>query len=98
MVRVFVAVVFVLFTAFSFWIVGQEGYLAFLEVPKGSLWGLQITLDLVIAIALFVTWMIPDARRHGIPALPYVLACATIGSIGALAYLIHRGARGARAG
>lgn len=81
---------FVLFTAFSLWVTFTEGYLAFLDVPRGSMWGLQITLDLVIAISLFVGWMWRDARTSGVPPLPYFLLCLTVGSIGALAYLIHR--------
>ncbi|MBT9557137.1 MAG: DUF2834 domain-containing protein [Myxococcales bacterium] len=93
MYRIALYAVFALFTAFSLWVTWEHGYLAFLDVPTASPWGLQITLDLVIAVSLFTFWMIPDARRHGIPSWPYLLACVSVGSIGALGYLVHRSFR-----
>ena len=56
----------------------------------------QMLLDLVIALVLFTFWMFPDARKNGIPAWPYFLLILTLGSIGALAYLTHRGLRQGR--
>jgi hypothetical protein len=93
MYRIALYAVFAVFTAFSLWVTWEYGYLAFLDVPKGSMWGLQITLDLVIAVGLFTFWMIPDARRHGLPGWLYLVACLTVGSIGALGYLVHRSFR-----
>ncbi len=93
MYRVVLYAVFAAFTAFSLWVTWEKGYFAFLDVPMSSLWGLQVTLDLAIAVGLFTFWMIPDARRQGIPAWPYLLACVTVGSIGALGYLVHRSLR-----
>ena len=34
--------------------------------------------------------MVPDARRHGLPAWPFVLVTLALGSIGALSYLVVR--------
>jgi hypothetical protein len=37
-----------------------------------------------------------DAKKHGIPALPYVVMLPFLGSIGALFYLVHRSIRAPR--
>jgi protein-S-isoprenylcysteine O-methyltransferase Ste14 len=78
------------FTIYTIEVVLAQGYTGFIELALADAWGGQMFVDLVIALVLFATWMTEDARREGIPSWPYlVLICAT-GSIGALAYLIHR--------
>ena len=57
----------------------------------------QVFIDLVIALTLFLVWMFVDARERAIPAWPYALLILTTGSIGALAYLVHRAAKSVRA-
>lgn len=54
-------------------------------------------VDLVIALLLFATWMRDDAASEGLPFWPYFLVILLAGSIGALAYLVHRGAHRLRA-
>mgnify|MGYP006920616387 CR=1 FL=1 len=51
-----------------------------------------------IGIALFVawSWLRHDARERGIPATPYRVASALLGSPAVLAYLIHRELRARR--
>ena len=82
--------VLVAFTVFSTVVTVEHGYFGFLGVAAGSDWGLQVFLDLSIAIALFSVWMSKDARVHGIARLPYFIGLLTLGSISALAYLLHR--------
>ena len=50
-------------------------------------------LDLTICYVLLVLWMIAGARSRRIPSWPYVLATLALGSIRALAYLVHRSFR-----
>ena len=81
------------FVAFAGWtgvIIAEHGYLGFLEVPMASAWGAQVGVDLVIALVLFAFWMIPDSKQLGLPGWLYFVAILFTGSIGALAYLIHR--------
>lgn len=78
------------FTSYSIWVAISQGYFGFLTLALAQPWGMQLLLDLTIALSFFMIWMIPDARTRGIPALPYVLALLTLGSVGALAYLAHR--------
>ena len=88
--------VFAVFAAFSIYtaiVVMNHGYTGFLELALTGGWGAQVFIDLCIALILFTLWMVPDARKLGIPAWPYFLAILTTGSVGALAYLVHRTAK-----
>jgi protein-S-isoprenylcysteine O-methyltransferase Ste14 len=89
--------VFAAFTIYTAFVVADQGYLGFVELAMTGGWAAQIFIDLCIALILFALWMFPDARAHGIPPWPYFLAILSTGSIGALAYLIHRTAKHADA-
>jgi protein-S-isoprenylcysteine O-methyltransferase Ste14 len=82
------------FGLYSDWLVYTEGYTGFITLAMHDKWALQMLLDVTISVGLFTIWMLRDARERGIPAWPYVIGCVTFGSIGALAYLVHRGVRG----
>jgi protein-S-isoprenylcysteine O-methyltransferase Ste14 len=82
--------VFAAFTIYTTLVVLDQGYFGFLELAMTGGWAAQVFIDLCIALLLFAIWMVPDAREHGIPAWPYFLAVLTTGSVGALAYLVHR--------
>lgn len=68
-----------------------DGLFGFLDVHATGPWGLQVIVDLVLGLSMFLVFMVPDAKRHGIPAAPFVVATLTLGSIGALAYFVARG-------
>jgi hypothetical protein len=85
----------VTFAGFTVWPAWTEGYFGFLRVHMQGPWGYQVILDLLIALTLFLAWMIPDARRQRLPVWPFVLAVLATGSIGALAYVAVRGWRAA---
>lgn len=89
--------VLVAFTAYSLWVVSGHGYTGFIELALAEAWGMQLFVDLVIALVLFIAWMVPDGRARGIPTWPYTIAIFALGSIGALGYLVHRELRGLRA-
>jgi len=90
---------FLAFSVFSTFVVLEHGYLGFIhEVMLASDWGLQVFLDLCIALFLFTSWMLKDAKARSIPVWPYLLATLGLGSIGALAYLVHREAAAFRGG
>lgn len=90
-------IVLVAFSVFTDILVYKDGYTGFLILAARDNWGLQMLLDVSISIGLFTLWMIPDARRRGITPWPYLIACVGLGSIGALAYLVHRQVRELRA-
>ena len=82
------------FVALTAWAVISDGYFGFVSAgigfASGSVWGAQIIADFLIALAVALGWVVADARRQGIGYWPYVALTFTLGSIGPLAYLIHR--------
>ncbi|MBX3250048.1 MAG: hypothetical protein KF901_22915 [Myxococcales bacterium] len=88
----FVAIVAVLlvFTAYTLDRVFAHGLLGWLAPEALEGWGLQVVLDLGLALVGFITLAIPDAKRRGITYWPYLVVAATCGSIGVLAYLARR--------
>jgi hypothetical protein len=90
------AAALVVFTAYTGVIVAEHGYFGFLALAWYDAWAGQMLIDLAIALALFASWLISDARERGIAAWPYLFLIGATGSIGALAYLAHRTYREAR--
>lgn len=82
--------VLAVFAIYSTTVVLENGYTGFVGLAMSGAWATQIFIDLCIALTLFAFWMFGDAKGRGIPAWPYLIAILTTGSIGALAYLIHR--------
>ena len=84
----FVLVDFTLLTA---WILAQYdwSYLGFLREAHSTLAGVQVLVDLVIALTLFLVWMWNDAKGRGISPVPYLVVTLFLGSIGALLYLLR---------
>ena len=83
-------VLFVDFVAFTAWAVYEHGALEFVNVLFANAIGVQVALDLVIALSLVLTWIVRDARERGVSPMPYVLLTLCAGSIGPLLYLIRR--------
>ncbi len=66
----------------------QHGYVGIFTQQFQSFGGAQVLVDLVIALSLFLIWMWNDAKASGRNPLPWVLLTLTLGSIGALIYLL----------
>lgn len=86
-------IVLLVFGTWTGIIVAHHGYTGFLVLAMEEPWGGQMFVDLVIALVLFAVWMRADAAQEQLPFWPYFVAILTTGSIGALAYLVHRCAR-----
>jgi Protein of unknown function DUF2834 len=78
------------FVAFTAWVVFEHGYLGFFEFLLGTAIGVQVFIDLAIALALFTVWMVRDARARGVSPVPYFVLTLFLGSIGPLLYLALR--------
>jgi hypothetical protein len=87
--------VFAAFTVYSLAVVAGHGYVGFLTLAAREPWAMQMLIDLVIALGLFLIWGSRDARAVGLPFLPFAAATVLLGSIGALAYLVARELKGA---
>ena len=94
---VLLAIVLSAFTALSLYAVEVHGYIGFFEAMASSTAGITAFVDLVIALSLVLFWMWGDARERGLPFWPYAIVCLLLGSVGPLAYLIHRELRAVRA-
>lgn len=55
-----------------------------------SPWALQVAIDLCIACWFSAMWMRKDAKKHGINALPFLIALPFVGSLSTLAYVVRR--------
>jgi hypothetical protein len=82
--------VFVAFSTYSVDVLLSHGLTALVASHAVVGWESQVFLDLVLAVLAFNALAIPDAKRRGISYAPYFVATLLVGSIGVLAYLIHR--------
>ena len=84
LIAILILIPFSLLTGYA---VAQVGYVGILEYNRHSPAGWQVFTDLVIALLLVFTWMIPDARQHGRNPWPWVVLTLFLGSFGPLLYL-----------
>lgn len=85
-----VVAVFVAFTSWSLTVVFSSGLLGFITLAGQEPWAAQMLVDLAISLTVAWLWLGNDAKSRGISPWPYIVATAALGSIGVLAYLIHR--------
>lgn len=90
MKKLLLLLVFAVFGLFSTYVLYVHGYMGLWQSGFTNLATLQILCDLVIACLLLCTWMLADAPKHGLSAMPYVLITLAAGSFGPLLYLIRR--------
>ena len=84
------AVILADFVALSLWAVSKVGYIGLFQFQLTSPAGIQVIVDLVLALSLVMLWMVRDARERGAAVLPFVVLTLTLGSIGPLSYLLVR--------
>jgi hypothetical protein len=84
------AVVLLDFVALSVWALAAVGYVGLFQFQLTSPAGIQVLVDLVIALTLVMVWMYQDARARGASFLPFAVLTLTLGSIGPLLYLLVR--------
>jgi len=86
-------VIIIPFTLLSVYAVYKVGYIGIFDYHLHSPAGWQVFVDLVIACALLLLWLIPEAKARGINPWPFVLITVFLGSFGPLAYLFMHGAK-----
>lgn len=87
-------VVFVALVTYSAIVTFDYGLIGFLKAAVDNTAVVQVLLDLVISLTIALSFVYGDARRRGLPFAPYLVATVCLGSIGLLAYLLHRTWRG----
>ena len=75
------------FTPLTVYAVWDAGYIGLFEYQFGAAAGWQVLWDLVIALVLVLSWMIPHAHSVGRNPWPWVILTVTGGSMGPLLYL-----------
>ena len=88
MKRNVVAITLIAFLALTAIAVAQHSYWGIFEPQLRNFAGLQVLIDLVIALSLFLVWMWKDAKSAGRSPWPSTLLIFATGSIGALIYLL----------
>ena len=79
------AVLSALFGVFSIVTLWQEGLIAVYTNHSQNLWGNQVWFDLLFAVAMSWTLLLPYARRHSMRILPWMIFVFATASIGLLA-------------
>lgn len=88
MQRTLLIVVLAAFSVFSALALWQHGYWGLFEPLLQTLGGVQVLLDLMLALSLFVVWMWRDAQASGRNPWPWLVLTLAAGSIGPLLYLV----------
>jgi len=89
--RILAIAILIPFTLLTLYAVSQVGYIGIFEYHLHSPAGWQVIADLVIALVLVLTWLVPEARKAGRNPWPWVVATLLLGSIGPLLYLVLAG-------
>jgi hypothetical protein len=87
------ALVLIGFSAITAEALVTHGYVGYFDALFSTAAGVHVLLDAVIALTLVMIWMSRDAKERGLPFWRYAVATLFLGSVGPLAYLIHREVR-----
>lgn len=86
--RILAIVLLIPFTILSMYAVMEVGYIGIFDHALANPAGWQLFADLVIALLLVFSWLIPEAKRNGRNPWPWVLVTLFLGSFGPLLYLV----------
>jgi|APLow6443716910_1056828.scaffolds.fasta_scaffold691783_1 hypothetical protein len=86
--RTLAIIILIPFTLLTAYAVHKVGYIGIFDYHRHSPAGWQVIADLVIALVLVLTWLVPEARKAGRNPWPWVVATLLLGSFGPLLYLV----------
>ncbi len=75
------------FTALTLMALWQWGVIGIFTHQFQNSAGIQVFVDLVIALLLVFVWLVPDAKAAGRNPLPWLFVTLATGSFGPLLYL-----------
>lgn len=87
LLAVVLAVPFLILTCYALL---RVGYVGIFDYQRHSPAGWQVFADLVIALVLVLSWLIPEAKQRGHNPWPWVALTLVAGSFGPLGYLLFR--------
>lgn len=90
--RILAFIVFADFVALTIWAMHSMSWdlAAMWAAATSSPIGIQIAIDLVVALCMVMGWMWKDAKLRGMNPIPFVVATLVAGSIAPLFYLVVR--------
>jgi hypothetical protein len=94
MQRFLLGVTLVLFGALTAVALGHHGFRGIFQTIFQSWAGVQVFVDLAIALSLVLLWMWRDAEANGRKVWPWIVITLVAGSFGPLLYLLTRKASG----
>jgi hypothetical protein len=86
--------VFLAWVAYTVFAFADHGLVGFGKAVFDNTAVVQVAIDLGFSLAIALFFIYPDAKRKGLPFVPYAVATALTGSIALLAYVLHRTWRG----
>lgn len=81
--------VWAVFSLYTVEVAIKGGPLGFLTLHLSHAWGLQVLLDLALALLVALWGVAPRAKAAGVPVAPYVIATMCLGNVGLLAFVTH---------
>jgi len=75
------------FSLLSLYAVSEVGFIGLFDYQRHSPAGWQVLADLVIALVLVLSWLIPEAKKANRNPWPWVVATLFTGSLAPLLYL-----------
>jgi hypothetical protein len=89
--RALAIIVLIPFSLLTLYAIAKVGYIGIFDYHRHSPAGWQVFVDLVIALLLVLTWLIPEAKKAGRNPWPWVVITLFMGSFGPLLYLVFAG-------
>ncbi len=86
---ILIAAVLVDFLALTAWAIANASWAALAEMLSSPL-GIQVAVDLCIALTFASVWIWRDAKSRGLNPVPWIVLTWMTGSPGPLAYAIRR--------
>ena len=83
-------IVLLAFSALTVIAVVNHGATGILQYQLANSAGIQVLVDLVIALAFFLVWMWNDAKKRGVSPWPWLILTLIAGSFGPLIYFLLR--------
>lgn len=88
LLSIFLLIPFLALTGYALF---DVGYIGIFDYLRHSSAGWQVLADLVIALLLLLTFLIPDAKRRGVNPWPWTIGTLLTGAIAPLLYLAMYG-------
>jgi len=86
--RILAIIILFPFSLLSLYAMAEVGYIGLFEYQLQSPAGWQVLADLVVALVLVLSWLVPDAKSTGRNPAPWVVLTLLSGSFGPLLYLL----------